>query len=148
MPISGNAGVLRLRSRFASRNGYCAQDDNLSFDLNATCSERLSFFRELSPPAMARIRSSLALDTPSLLANCVGVFSANLICTFFGTVILQLSWTPMNRFPSLGSGAFPINKGGLVAAFENFPKQKRLGSHITTQVSLSFDSMSSPNAPS
>jgi hypothetical protein len=97
---------------------------------------------------MVTNRANLVLDTPSLSANSSGVLGAKLICTFFGTVILQLTWTTMNRFPSLGSGAFPINKGGLVAAFENFPKQKRLGSHLTTQVSLSFDSMSSPNAPS
>jgi hypothetical protein len=94
MPGSRSTGILRLRSRVASRNGYCAQDDNLFFDLNATCSERLSFFRELSPPTMATTRSTLALDTPSLSANSVGVFSAKLICTFFGTVILELNCTP------------------------------------------------------
>src|SRR5208337_5335241 len=86
--------VLRLRSHFASRSGYFSQDDNLFFDLNATCPERLPFLRELSPPTMATNRSSLVLDTPSLLASSSGVFSAKLICTFLGTVILQSNCTP------------------------------------------------------
>jgi hypothetical protein len=42
---------------------------------------------------MAMSRSSLALDTPSLLASSAGVFGAKLIFTFLGTVILQLNCT-------------------------------------------------------
>ena len=83
--------VLRLLSRFALRNGYCAQDDRLFLDLSAACPERLLFFRELSPRAMATSRSNLALDTPSLSASSAGVFSPKLILIFFGTVIPQLN---------------------------------------------------------
>jgi hypothetical protein len=89
-----NAGVLRLRSRFASRNGYCAQHDRLFFDLGVAGRERLPFSLELLPSAMATNRANLALDTPSLLANSAGVFRAKLICTFFDTVILQSNCTP------------------------------------------------------
>jgi len=56
--------------------------------LNATCTERSPFFRELPSPTMATNRSNLVLDTPSLSANSSGVFSAKSICTFFGIGIL------------------------------------------------------------
>jgi hypothetical protein len=59
------------------------------FDLNDPSPEGLPFFREPLSPTMATIRSTLALDTPSLSASSAGVFSAKSICTFLGTVLLH-----------------------------------------------------------
>jgi hypothetical protein len=65
--------------------------------------------------------ANLVLDTPSLSANSSGVFRAKSICTFFGIVILHINYTRGGPFTE--PLFFAVNKGGLVAAFENFPKQ-------------------------
>jgi hypothetical protein len=66
--------------------------------LNATCTERSPFLRELGSPTMLTNRANLVLDTPSLSASSSGLFSAKSICTFFGIDALQMDYTPGESF--------------------------------------------------
>jgi hypothetical protein len=68
--------------------------------LNATCTERSPFLRELGSPTMEINRANLVLDTPSLSANSSGVLGAKSICTFFGIDVLHVDYTPGGSFPN------------------------------------------------